>query len=185
MTCRSRSTPAMASFRWAVYGLSMGVTMSARRDRSALPDASRAIPGPSNGSQESQGKGTKLVQEGSSTLSVNSVPGAVLGMVSLPLCALVLAACGGVAQGFQLPWNVTSVHRVRPGDVGPSDRSEPVRLDPLRLSPLVRQGRCHLQWNSCYCCSRLWNNHVGRLFIIVCLSVFVSIMCAACDDEHP
>ena len=47
MTCRSRSTPAMASFRWAVYGLSMGVTMSARRVRSALPDASRAIPGPS------------------------------------------------------------------------------------------------------------------------------------------
>ena len=106
-------------------------------------------------------------------------------MVALPLCALVLAACGGVAQGFQLPWNVTSVHRVRPGDVGPSDRSEPLRLDPLRLSPLVRQGRCHLQWNSCYCCSRLWNNHVGHLFIIVCLSVFVSIMCAACDDEHP
>ena len=135
-------------------------------------------------SHTNQGKGSKEMHQ-QPLYACHSVRVLVLGMVALPLCALVLAACGGVAQGFQLPWNVTSVHRVRPGDVGPSDRSEPVRLDPLRLSPLVRQGRCHLQWNSCYCCSRLWNNHVGHLFIIVCLSVFVSIMCAACDDEHP
>ena len=140
-----------------------------------------------NGTQESHEPWAKARRKFSSNHSKRVIlcRVLVLGMVALPLCALVLAACGGVAQGFQLPWNVTSVHRVRPGDVGPSDRSEPVRLDPLRLSPLVRQGRCHLQWNSCYCCSRLWNNHVGRLFIIVCLSVFVSIMCAACDDEHP